>query len=196
MTAAKRSAGQFLAAEPLPGWTSTSSEPSGATGSGASSNAPPMPMRWGWRRRTVGTGDFQEVQWEPKGDRVGWIEGEDVYLQPEAAYQAARRFASDSGDGFSLAIRTLHKRLHERGLLASTDAGRDTLTVRRMLEGRRHNVLHLRADTLTAEGGSANGATDPENINAENIGPGMSGKPDQPAQPDQGGLGLDGGEEP
>jgi hypothetical protein len=39
--------------------------------------------------------------------------------------------------------------MHERGLLASTDAGRQTLTVRRMTEGCRREVLHLKVGTLS-----------------------------------------------
>jgi hypothetical protein len=43
----------------------------------------------------------------------------------------------------------LASRLHERGLLASTEQSkRSTLTVRRTLEGRRRSVLHFHSDAL------------------------------------------------
>jgi hypothetical protein len=40
------------------------------------------------------------------------------------------------------------KRLHEAGLLKSTDPTRDTLKVRKSLEGKRRNVLHLAVGTI------------------------------------------------
>jgi hypothetical protein len=43
---------------------------------------------------------------------------------------------------------TLRKRLHERGLLASVDEKRETLTIRKSFEERQHNVLHLHAASL------------------------------------------------
>jgi hypothetical protein len=39
-------------------------------------------------------------------------------------------------------------RLRERGLLASVDAGREMVQVRRTLEGRPRQVLHLKAITV------------------------------------------------
>jgi hypothetical protein len=48
-----------------------------------------------------------------------------------------------------LSEQTLRHRLRERGLLASIDAGRQMLQVRRTLEGRARLVLHLKASHLT-----------------------------------------------
>jgi hypothetical protein len=45
----------------------------------------------------------------------------------------------------------MHKRLRENGMLASTEEARGTLTVRRTLEGKRRNVLHLHASLLETE---------------------------------------------
>jgi hypothetical protein len=42
-----------------------------------------------------------------------------------------------------VSVQTLHKRLKEKGLLRSTDERRQTLTVRRTIEGVKRNVLHL-----------------------------------------------------
>ena len=46
---------------------------------------------------------------------------------------------------------TLRKRLKERGYLASVDTARSRLTVRKMLEGRRADVLHLKSWSLSGE---------------------------------------------
>jgi hypothetical protein len=45
---------------------------------------------------------------------------------------------------------TLRHRLREHGLLASIDAGRQTLLVRKTLAGCPRHVLHLKADDLMA----------------------------------------------
>ena len=104
---------------------------------------------WGWRVATVGSGDFEREEWRPQGERVGWIEDEDLYLEPDAAYAAVQKQGRDSGDSLSVAERTLRKRLHERGLLLSIEDSRSTLAVRRTLGGRRRRVLHLSTDFLS-----------------------------------------------
>ena len=71
-----------------------------------------------------------------QGKRIGWVDGPDLYLEPEASYAAAQELARDKGDGLPVSARTLRKRLHEPGLLAAAgDGGRETLTVRRTLAG-------------------------------------------------------------
>ena len=113
------------------------------------------PQAWGWREVIVGTGDYERAEWRPQGNRIGWLhdhDGErddvDVYLDPNAAYAAAQTLGREIGDQLTVTPQTLRKRLNERGLLASTDQTRKTLTVRRTLEGQRRDVLHLYATTL------------------------------------------------
>jgi hypothetical protein len=110
-----------------------------------SGDQPDSPEAWGWRL----SGD----EWRPQGERIGWLDGEALYLEPEAAYAASQKQGRDSGDPLTVTPRTLRKRLHERGLLHSTDTSRQTLTVRRNLEGRRREVLHTAYDFLSAPGG-------------------------------------------
>ena len=52
------------------------------------------------------------------------------------------------GYGIAVGILTLVKRLHEGGWLKSVDERRGKLKVRRMIDGRRLEVLHLHADVL------------------------------------------------
>jgi hypothetical protein len=101
--------------------------------------APEDPKAWGWR--------FTGEEWRPKGERTGWVDGECLYLEPEAAFAATQRQGRDGGDPLAVTGRTLNQRLHERGLLASNEAPH--LTVRRVLQGRRRRVLHLTADVLS-----------------------------------------------
>jgi len=100
----------------------------------------PGASAWGWRR----DGDSLRAQ----GACVGWLDGADLYLEPEAAYAAVQSFARESGDSLAVTSRTLHKRLREQGLLESVDTERDRLTVRRTLGEARRDVLHLRAETI------------------------------------------------
>lgn len=106
---------------------------------------------WGWREATIGTGDDERTDWRPQGECVGWLDRDDLYLEPDVAYAAAQRLARDGhGEAIAVGRQTLNKRLAERGILATTEQGRGKLTVRRQLGGRRRNVLHLRADSLDA----------------------------------------------
>jgi hypothetical protein len=113
---------------------------------------PEVPEAWGWRQATVGSGDFERNEWRPQGERVGWLEEEDLYLEPEAALAAVQKQARDSGEPLAVTGRTLRKRLDERSLLLSTGKereGRETLTVRHTLEGSRKSVLHMASDFLS-----------------------------------------------
>jgi hypothetical protein len=102
---------------------------------------PDSPDAWGWRATDDG--------WEPLGRRVGWIDGVDVYLEPEAAYAEAHEMARHQGDGLPVAPRTLWRRLRERGLLATWEGARQRNTVRRTLGGvEARDVLHLRSDAI------------------------------------------------
>jgi hypothetical protein len=71
-----------------------------------------------------------------------------VVLRPAAVGEAAilrhRRNPADSC--FAIGVQTLIKRLHESGRLKSVDERRGKLRVRRMIDGRRLEVLHLPAD--------------------------------------------------
>jgi hypothetical protein len=109
---------------------------------GPSGNCPPAGEAWGWRN----IGD----RWEPRGRRVGWIDGVDLYLEPEAAFAEVQELARHQGDSLAVSPRTLWRRLREGGLLASWDEPRQRHTVRRRLGGHeRRDVLHLRADVLS-----------------------------------------------
>jgi hypothetical protein len=53
----------------------------------------------------------------------------------------------------------VRKRLHERGLLATTESkARGELTMRKVLQGLRRKLLHLRADALEADGPTVEGS--------------------------------------
>jgi hypothetical protein len=92
---------------------------------------------WGWWRQ----GD----DWQAKGNRVGWLDGDNLYLEKDASLAAVQAIGNQTGEALSISGTTLHKRLHERELLVTTDKAHETLYVRRKLEGVTRNVLHLSA---------------------------------------------------
>jgi hypothetical protein len=81
------------------------------------------------------------------GLRVGWFDGDDVYLDPDTSYKAACEM-SVNGSGISISLDTLKRRLKDQRLLASTDTKRQTTCIRRSIEGRQRDVLHFRSSTL------------------------------------------------
>jgi hypothetical protein len=113
------------------------------------------PQAWGWRGREYFTGRghgdaCEQTDWTPQGRKIGWLDGADLYMEPEASFAAAQELARDQGEALPVTPRTLHKRLKERGLLAGWDERRQRNTVRRTLDGvKDREVLHLRADCLS-----------------------------------------------
>jgi hypothetical protein len=105
-----------------------------------------QPLAWGWQER----GEDGRSWWQSCGPCVGWVEGNDLYLEPDTAFAVAQRIGHDHGEGLSIAGRTLHKRLAERGLLATTDQSRGRLTVRRTIAGQRRTLLHLAVPVFLA----------------------------------------------
>ena len=95
---------------------------------------------WGWQPERPGRG------WKPQGTRIGWVVGGDLYLEPTASYEVAQAVAGS--ERLSVSEQTLRQRLREQGLLASVNAGRQMLQVRRTLGGGPRQVLHLRTSAV------------------------------------------------
>jgi hypothetical protein len=107
---------------------------------GPDGQSPANPAGLGWRE--------EGGAWAVSGDRVGWLDGADLYLEPEAAYAAAERMAEAAHEPLGIGVKARHKRLHERGHLVSTDRTRGRLTVRKTLEGHVRAVLRIRAGVV------------------------------------------------
>ena len=101
--------------------------------------APKKPQEWGWR--------CPAERWEPQGSRVGWVDGDDLYLEPEAAFGVVQGMAG--GEPLAIGSKTLSRRLHDQKLLKTVDATRKRLTIRHTLESKRREVLHLGVQTLS-----------------------------------------------
>ena len=103
------------------------------------------PEDCGWRR------DEQGGHWSPRGDCIGWVDGDDVFLEPATSYRVIQIAGRESGEALAVSEQTLKKRLHEKRLLASVDTKRETLTIRRTLGGSGKHVLHFSKRTILFE---------------------------------------------
>jgi hypothetical protein len=120
------------------------------------------PEAFGWRGHgrsgDAGDGDAAvRFGRTPLGDLAGWVEGEDLYLEPESAYRIVQVMARDQQLPFPIGKRMLQRSLYEAGKLKRTDRGksRDTYTIRKTCGGvRNRQVLHLSSGILTGMTGN------------------------------------------
>jgi hypothetical protein len=109
------------------------------------------PDAWGWRKEDTREGPI----WKPQGKRIGWVDGEDLYLDPENAYAEAQGLASAQNESIPISAKTMSKRLDEKKKLKTTDKGRGRLTIRKHLEHKRVEVWHMSAgEVLCTDEGS------------------------------------------
>jgi hypothetical protein len=95
---------------------------------------PAEPEAWGWQRR--------DKRWAATGVRIGWLDGEELLLEPSVSYAVAQAMAGT--DRIAISGQALRGRLHRQGLLVSVDSARETLKVRRQIEGALKHVLQVR----------------------------------------------------
>jgi uncharacterized protein DUF3854 len=98
---------------------------------------------WGWRSETG------HIEHQPKGERIGWIEKEDVYLDSDNAFAVAQKLARDQGDSIPVTLQTLRKRLKQQNFLASWDDSSESILVKRVCENQKRRVLHLKKDIFS-----------------------------------------------
>ena len=77
---------------------------------------------------------------------IGWREGNDVYLDPEAAIGVARIVARSQGEPLQATRNQIEKALWERGHLLTKEP--DRFTVRKIINGSRPRVFHLHVVSL------------------------------------------------
>ena len=89
---------------------------------------------WGWRQGQAAASQHL----------IGWVDDEQVYLDPQAAYLVAQRAAEDSAQPLSLSSRPLQRQLKDRGLILVGNERESRFTVRRSLGGvSNRRVLYL-----------------------------------------------------
>ena len=97
------------------------------------------PESWGWRK--FGTSEGQE--WRPRGVQLGWIADRGVYVDMTTVFTEIQKHLASANNALPIQEQTLIKRLNERGYLLSKDEKRQTFKIRRELESRQRNVIHL-----------------------------------------------------
>lgn len=105
---------------------------------------------WGWR--TIrGADGGPEIR--PLGARIGWVDSTRLYLDGDAAFEAAGNLARATGEAFAISQRTLWRRLHERGLLLDVlvESGRTRLAAKHSFGGLRQRVYVLRRQQFENE---------------------------------------------
>ncbi|MBL4846128.1 MAG: toprim domain-containing protein [Planctomycetes bacterium] len=117
------------------------------------------PLAWGWRLATEGRPERESWKpgasedapyWNATGERIGWVNDDDLYLEPSAIQVLVQRAAGE--EGFPLSPRSLRRRLLETGHLKTTAGkGRETACTRVTLGGARRSVLHLSAERLVGQ---------------------------------------------
>jgi hypothetical protein len=120
------------------------------------------PEAFGWRGhgRSVDAGDGHAAVRFGRtslGDLIGWVDGDDLYLEPESAYRIVQVMARDQQLPLPVSKRMLQRSLSEAGMLKSTDRGksRDTYTIRKTCGGMHQRpVLHLRSGSITGMAGN------------------------------------------
>ena len=84
---------------------------------------------------------LQMSRMEGLGVKVGWIDDQTIYLDPNAALSVVKAYSSQIGNYLGSSERALAKALKEAHFLIKCDPGRNTAKV--TVEGRRKNLLCL-----------------------------------------------------
>ena len=109
-----------------------------ATNGGQPENATAL----GWDYKGFG----EKGYFAANGPVIGWIEGDELYLEAEAALACAKKLAHEQENELSFTDRRIQKSLQEAGLLKSSESDRNT--VRKTLDGRRRYVLHMSSERV------------------------------------------------
>lgn len=113
---------------------------------------PNNPRALGWREVDMGPSGTRV---EATGTRIGWADGEDLYIDPHAALTVVKTLASGLDNHLGSSERTIAKGLREAGLLSRCEKGRNTAKVSVM--GARRSVYVFRMeDILDLDSSTAN----------------------------------------
>jgi hypothetical protein len=69
---------------------------------------PPEAANWGWRLKGNGQG---AESYFPLGDRIGWLDAQNLYLEPESVFATVQKIARSQGTSLPVTPTTLWKRL-------------------------------------------------------------------------------------
>lgn len=104
---------------------------------------PEEPYMFGWKK--VG------YDWVSQGERIGWTDGTNVFLEPDTAYAVCQRIAREQGTSIPVRQQTLWKHLLQKNIIAAHDEGRSTM--RKNIMGQRKRVINILVDTISPKSG-------------------------------------------
>lgn len=78
---------------------------------------PPTPQAYGWRFVTSGRGSFAITDWARQGTMLGWMKGEDLFLEPGASFAEVMKLANDQRATFATSQGVVWKRMKDFKLL-------------------------------------------------------------------------------
>jgi hypothetical protein len=118
---------------------------------------------WGWRERTVGTGEYAKNEWHPLGPCIGWVQADRLYLEPEAAFHAVQRLAEGQQAPLPITQRILWKRMREHGMLV-TQPSQAQNTVARHIgpDNKTKRVLEMSVALLSPENSKNSKLSNPD----------------------------------
>lgn len=105
--------------------------------------SPEDPVLCGWR----GLIGLSGLVWYPQGELIGWIYGNDLYLDMDTTCEVTNEVATES-KSYQPSKRKLINMIKKQGRIASSEPGRNLARIRALWW--RH-VLHIRADDLFPE---------------------------------------------
>lgn len=88
--------------------------------------------RWGWK--------FTFNEYADQGEKIGWLDGNELILEPELAYGMAQRMAREQNDAIAISKNILWKRLIERKIAIRCEKEQKNLP-KRTVEGTRARFL-------------------------------------------------------
>ena len=141
----------------------------------ASKNRVPVdPQRFGWRLHPYGAGDAATEEWLARGECLGWVKGDDMYVNPEVAYSAVQKLAREQGRSLPVQSQTLWKLIHERHLLVTVSGDRHRARV--VCGGQQRRVIHLSADRVLGKKVESTDTASPAEHEAREISTGERGE--------------------
>jgi hypothetical protein len=114
---------------------------------------PGIPEHWGWRSHEQVVGEDTKTVWQPLGACIGWLHGDRLYLDPEAAFSVVQRLADSQQAPLPITQQTLWKRMHEQCLLRR-ETSQHKNQVRKTIGGKREYVVDIPALSVQETGPS------------------------------------------
>jgi hypothetical protein len=113
---------------------------------------PNNPRALGWREVDMGMKNGPRA--EAMGTRIGWVDGEELFIDPSASLSVIKALSSNLDNHLGSSERAIAKSLREAGLLSRCDKGRNTAKVS-VLGARRSVYVFRMSDILDLDSSTA-----------------------------------------